>query len=216
MKIKLLLTSITLTLLSACGSDGPTDEELFQNFAENRSGLYQAAFEQESKAKLIQLSIHSISATLILIDDRDNKQLITSTYDDSNKSLSFANIADCNAIETSFECTINGQELTLEKQNKINDTSTIVELSGDYVITSNDQLGTIKLTSDGKFTASFSSCEINGNVSLESSLILINEVSNSCTNNNSSGVVRLDTLYRKNDTLEVLLPDSPLSGFWLQ
>lgn len=216
MKIRLFLISITLTLIGACSSDSPSNAERFQNFAKDKSGLYQVALEQDGKAKLIQLSIHSLSAILILTDDRDDTQLVASTYDDSSKTLKFSNTADCNAAGTAFECMFDGQKLVLEKQEVIDSNPAIAELAGNYTVASNDQLGTITLSSDGKFTANFSSCEISGGLSLESSVMGINETSNSCVGNPSSGIVRLDTLYAENDTLEALLPNSPLAGFWLK
>ncbi len=203
---------VPLALLSGCGSDSDSrsDSDRFEQFLADNQGVYQSAVTVDGQAQRLRLSIHQ-AATLTLLDDRDNASHFDGERD--GDGVSFSNQVTCEPTDSAFECQFDFGSVNLALQS-VDTTLELADLVGTFRIASAGEVGQI-VVDGGNFEASFINCDISGAIALDNGLLSVRESSNSCDAAPSTGIAFAESLYTQNDTLDVAIPNSRLSGFWI-
>ena len=205
---------LTSSLLLGCGSDNESkDESAELNFADT-AGEYSVAFTRNNQAWLAKLAIHDLAATLTLHDELDNFEAMTGSYQDS--VLTFSEGRSCLVSADLASCEFNGENLELIRITHSAPQTELAKLAGNYDMMSGAQRVTVTVDAQGIFSADLLNCAINGQFSMQENMIRLQETQNTCNENLVNGVAYTSELYNAYDTLQVILPESALSGYWIK
>ncbi|TYK66105.1 hypothetical protein [Colwellia echini] len=222
---KLLLPSVILALLAGCDDSEKnavieaSPQENYETLLATYLGTYQVAYEIESNVLLATLAIHQHDATLRLTDGNENVQVISGDYsvnEDTNQtSISFADLGQCSLVEQSVSCELQSQSLVLSTTSDTTNLS-LTELAGNYQLVNNGDNYTVTIDAAGDFTGLVNNCEVTGSITVDSGPVIEISQNASCNIEETIGYITSDSLYQENDTLNVALPNSILSGYWFK
>jgi len=210
-----LLRLLPILWLTACNSDSApsTSQTAEQQFLRQHAGQYSGALVRDGQAQQLRLAIHDLGAELTHLDERDHIETVKGAVDDSG--LTFDADSHCTVQASGFSCALAGQTVTLEPLTS-ESAPDLATLAGDYHLVHGDDIGTLKLDSSGVITAKLQDCEVQATLSTQDTQLVLQVTGSSCDSSKSVGIVIPGTLTRSNDSLEVWIPDSSLSGFWLR
>jgi len=205
---------LTSSLLLGCGSDNESAENSNSlNFADT-PGEYSVAFTRNNQAWLAKLAIHDFAAILTLHDEIDNFEAMRGTYQDA--VLSFSEGRSCLVSAEVARCELDGENLELIKITQSVAQTELTKLAGNYDMMSGAQRVSVTVDAQGIFSAHLLNCAISGQFSMQENMIRLQETQNTCNEHQVNGVAYTSELYDANDTLQVILPESALSGYWIK
>ncbi|MEH6347363.1 MAG: hypothetical protein V7785_19865 [Bermanella sp.] len=205
---------LTSSFLLGCGSDNETEDVSSTFSFADTPGEYSVAFTRNNQAWLAKLAIHDLAATLSLHDELDNVEAMTGRY--QNAVLSFSESQSCLVSADLASCELNGESLELTKISQSDAQTELSKLAGDYDMMSGAQRVSVTVDAQGIFSADLLNCAINGQFSMQENIIRLEETQNTCNDHLVNGVAYTSELYDAYDTLQVILPESALSGYWIK
>lgn len=209
MHFSLPLMTASALLLSGCFDDNNRHDDETAGFLRTNAGQYSAAYEQDGHAAQMRLALTSGSATLMLLDDRDQLTALSGDY--AAGHLTFSNGVQCSLSDGSALCAGAGVELTLSSE--VAAAPLLRDAAGDYQGADDMSLA---LSVAGEAQVSRGDCSLTLTLTAEDSGLVRVSQPAACGLSAAQGVVYAAGDGHDISALQLVLPGSELSGYWLR
>ncbi|GAA4494153.1 hypothetical protein [Pseudaeromonas paramecii] len=202
--------------LTACSDDDNQSGEnsARQAYLSTNAGLYSGGAVVDNQALRWQLAVTVQGALLTQYDDRD--QASSQSGEVVEDGLSFADGSRCLAQAGGFTCNRDTLALSLSGPTSP-DAVTVESLAGSYQLVHGSQLGSLSLASDGTLSGQLGECVLGGQLQGSGALLVLTALADSCGSSDSLGLLLSDSVgSSQHDVQQVLLPGSPLGGYWVR
>jgi hypothetical protein len=152
-------------------------------------------------------------------DSRDQLRQYKGRYDKSKGLISFDDGTICRRENEQLSCDINDSSVVISPVTP--EEISLASLQGDYqLLDSQQQRWSATIEANGEITASMDDCTVSGHIKLSSisepASLAITLAASDCAAAQGQGIVISDSVNTENDTLQVYVADSVLSGFWFK
>ncbi|EAT12784.1 hypothetical protein HF888_02190 [Bermanella marisrubri] len=201
---RILFIVISVAILAGCN-----------DYLLEHQGTYQTAYMVNNQAMLARLSINKFGAVLVVTDALEQSSSVNATITHDMEQLDFAGVSECIDVADRFECTLEGQTITLNKTVPMAGTS-LEELAGEYQLLNDYGVATIVVADSGKFSTNINGCELKGRLSIDADALVIKKLKDSCDKKVEFGVAFNSTENSAPESLEVFVSDHVLTGDWVK